>query len=112
MASRVLLQRIPGRGALSLSPRASCSVPWPLHLSKRHSSTRNNGILYNTINTINTYKVNTTTHKTHFSTSPTYKKELAKMSEEEVSGLKVKEERLMRDLHETCEWGKGEVWGR
>jgi len=34
------------------------------------------------------------------------------MSEEEVKGLKVEEERLMRDLHETCEWGKGEVWGR
>ncbi|CAD0111414.1 unnamed protein product, partial [Aureobasidium uvarum] len=33
------------------------------------------------------------------------------MSEEEVSGIKVKEERLMGDLHETCEWGKGEVWG-
>jgi hypothetical protein len=34
------------------------------------------------------------------------------MSEEEVSGLRVKEDRLMRDLHETCEWGKGERWGR
>jgi hypothetical protein len=50
--------------------------------------------------------------KTHFSTSTPRTKELAKMSEEEVSGLKVKEDRLMGDLHETCEWGKGEVWGR
>jgi hypothetical protein len=108
MASRVLLQQISGRGTLSLSPRASfsSSVPWTLHLSKKYSSIRNNGILYNTINT------NTTTHKTHFSTSTPRTKELAKMSEEEVSGLKVKEDRLMRDLHETCEWGKGEVWGR
>lgn len=34
------------------------------------------------------------------------------MSEEELSGLTVQEDRLMSDLHETCEWGKGEKWGR
>jgi hypothetical protein len=111
MASRVLLQRISGRGTLSLSPRASSSsssVPWTLHLSKKYSSIRNNGILYNT----NTNTINPTRNQKHFSTSAIRTKELATMSEEEVSGLKVKEDRLMGDLHETCEWGKGEVWGR
>jgi hypothetical protein len=48
----------------------------------------------------------------NFSTSTPETKELATITEDEISGLKVKEDRLMRDLHETCEWGKGEVWGR
>jgi hypothetical protein len=51
-------------------------------------------------------------HQKLSSTSSKANKELATMSEEELSGLKVREERLMKDLHETCEWGKGEVWGR
>jgi hypothetical protein len=91
-------------------------------------STRNNGILNNrNINTTalsytNTNNLSTITHtnttinhtrsQKHFSTSPPRTKNLNTMSEEEVAGIKAKEERLMGDLHETCEWGKGEVWGR
>lgn len=41
-----------------------------------------------------------------------WKKELRAMSEEELGGIKVQQERLMRDIHETCEWGVGERWGR
>jgi len=71
----------------------------------------------NTFNTSNITisnitKANNIRNSRHFSTSTTKTKELSKMSEDEVSGLKVKEDRLMRDLHETCEWGKGERWGR
>ncbi|CAD0092429.1 unnamed protein product, partial [Aureobasidium mustum] len=47
----------------------------------------------------------------HFSSSLKWNKDLKNMSKEEVWGLKVKKQRLMRDLHETCEWGVGERWG-
>lgn len=36
----------------------------------------------------------------------------ADMSAEDVAGLKVQQDRLMNDIHYTCEWGKGEAWGR
>jgi hypothetical protein len=120
-----LLQRGSSRRALSISPRIC--VPSTSYLS-RNLSTRNNVIINTSnINTpalsyTNTNNLSTITHtntnlnhtrsQKHFSTSPTCSKELGSMSEEEVAGKKVKEERLMRDLHETCEWGKGEVWGR
>lgn len=47
-----------------------------------------------------------------FSVSGMRRKELRAMSEEELGGVKVQQERLMRDIHETCEWGIGERWGR
>ncbi|KAE8452813.1 hypothetical protein EG329_013085 [Mollisiaceae sp. DMI_Dod_QoI] len=33
------------------------------------------------------------------------------MSDEQFSGLKINRERLWKDIHTTCEWGKGERWG-
>ena len=33
------------------------------------------------------------------------------MSEKQLAAIKINRERLWRDLHETCEWGKGERWG-
>jgi hypothetical protein len=117
MASRALFQRGSSRGALRISPRVFVSSAQ--YLSKNFS-TRSNGTLYNantlianatSINAIK-FKINDTKHHRNFSTSTPRTKELATMSEDEISGLKVKEDRLMRDLHETCEWGKGEVWGR
>jgi hypothetical protein len=115
MASRVLLQQTSSRGALRLSPRIS--VPSASYLSNNFgtcnlytnnkTSFRNIRPTRNTINAISDARI-----YRNFSTSTPRTKELATMSEDEVSGLRVKEDRLMRDLHETCEWGKGEVWGR
>jgi hypothetical protein len=117
MASRALLGRAPGRGGLRISPRVY--TPSSFYLSSNFT-TRSNGTSINAntlitnITSINAikYKMNDPKNKKYFSTSTPRNKELATMSEEELSGLKVKEDRLMRDLHETCEWGKGEVWGR
>lgn len=33
------------------------------------------------------------------------------MSESDLNGLKVNQERLMDDIHYSCQWGKGERWG-
>jgi len=33
------------------------------------------------------------------------------MSESQFAEVKVNRQRLWRELHETCEWGKGERWG-
>ncbi|RDW75584.1 hypothetical protein BP5796_06405 [Coleophoma crateriformis] len=33
------------------------------------------------------------------------------LSEEQLSGVKINRERLWKDIHHTCEWGKGERWG-
>ncbi|TKA34683.1 hypothetical protein B0A49_13673, partial [Cryomyces minteri] len=33
------------------------------------------------------------------------------MSDADLGSLKVERERLMRDLHHTCQWGAGERWG-
>ena len=35
----------------------------------------------------------------------------AAMSEEQLSGLRVNQNRLMRDLHHNCQWGQGPRWG-
>lgn len=35
----------------------------------------------------------------------------ADMSDRDLAGLKVSRERLMEDIHYTCQWGKGEAWG-
>jgi hypothetical protein len=117
MASRALFQRGSSRGALRISPRVSVSSA--RYLSNKFT-TRSNDSLYNA-NTLNTnltsinaikIKMNDIRNHRNFSTSTPETKELATITEDEISGLKVKEDRLMRDLHETCEWGKGEVWGR
>ena len=34
------------------------------------------------------------------------------MTARDVAALKVKQDRLMGDIHSTCEWGKGEAWGK
>lgn len=36
---------------------------------------------------------------------------MAEMSQKDLASLKIDGDRLMRDLHHTCEWGKGERWG-
>ncbi|PSS06807.1 hypothetical protein M430DRAFT_37845 [Amorphotheca resinae ATCC 22711] len=33
------------------------------------------------------------------------------MTEQQLAAVKIDRDRLWRDLHETCEWGKGERWG-
>lgn len=36
---------------------------------------------------------------------------VAEMNERDIASIKVKQDRLMKDIHDTCEWGKGERWG-
>jgi len=43
--------------------------------------------------------------------TPAWKMATADMTAKDVASLKVKQDRLMSDIHETCEWGKGEAWG-
>jgi len=33
------------------------------------------------------------------------------MDEDTLASLKVDKDRLMKDLHHTCQWGTGERWG-
>ena len=33
------------------------------------------------------------------------------LTEDLAAGLKVKQDRLMGDIHHTCQWGMGERWG-
>ena len=107
-----------------MSPRGPVS-PSTLYLLNNYSTGNSNIGIPDTINTLANYSIRTADTRARtkpsmsttitsrlFSTSASRTKESSKMSEEEVSGLRVKEDRLMRDLHETCEWGKGEVWGR
>ena len=35
----------------------------------------------------------------------------AAMSDEQLSGLRVNQDRLMKDLHRGCQWGQGTRWG-
>ena len=35
----------------------------------------------------------------------------AAMSDEQLSGLRVNQDRLMKDLHHSCQWGQGIRWG-
>jgi hypothetical protein len=46
-----------------------------------------------------------------FSTSAHRSIAVAEMSDTDFKSLKVKQDRLMADIHSTCEWGKGERWG-
>ncbi|CAI6264321.1 unnamed protein product [Periconia digitata] len=46
-----------------------------------------------------------------FSSSPACLLHTREMNEEQLSSLRVDQERLMRDLHYTCQWGTGERWG-
>lgn len=46
-----------------------------------------------------------------FRTSPCWDIKTTDLSEKELSSIKVNRERLWRELHGTCEWGKGERWG-
>jgi hypothetical protein len=36
---------------------------------------------------------------------------VAEMTDNDFKSLRVKQDRLMADIHSTCEWGKGEKWG-
>ncbi|KAL1305183.1 hypothetical protein AAFC00_002104 [Neodothiora populina] len=33
------------------------------------------------------------------------------MSADDIAELRVKQDRLMQDIHHTCQWGKGQAWG-
>ncbi|KAK3056424.1 hypothetical protein LTR09_002931 [Extremus antarcticus] len=33
------------------------------------------------------------------------------MTREQLASLRINQDRLMHDIHSTCEWGKGEAWG-
>lgn len=46
-----------------------------------------------------------------FSSSPAVLLSVAEMSRKDLAGLRVDQNRLMNDIHSTCEWGKGERWG-
>lgn len=46
-----------------------------------------------------------------FSTSAWRSIAVAEMSKQDLNSLKIKQDRLMKDIHSTCEWGKGERWG-
>lgn len=46
-----------------------------------------------------------------FASTPKRDIAVAEMSEQDLSSLKIDQERLMNDIHSTSEWGKGERWG-
>jgi len=48
---------------------------------------------------------------TLFSTTKWRSIRTTEMSEQQLAAVKIDRDRLWRDLHETCEWGKGERWG-
>jgi len=47
-----------------------------------------------------------------FSTSLKWQISTSEMSEADLSSLKVKQGRLMSDIHYTCQWGTGARWGK
>jgi hypothetical protein len=46
-----------------------------------------------------------------FSTTSKRDVKTTEMSDEQLAAVNINRERLWRDLHSTCEWGKGERWG-
>lgn len=46
-----------------------------------------------------------------FSTTRMHRIAVSEMSQKDLASLKVTQDRLMNDIHSTCEWGKGEAWG-
>lgn len=46
-----------------------------------------------------------------FTSTPTRRLKVSEMSSQDLDGLKVKQDRLMRDIHHTCQWGTGQSWG-
>ena len=46
-----------------------------------------------------------------FTATPYRSIAVAEMTDNDLKSLKVKKDRLMEDIHSTCEWGKGERWG-
>lgn len=46
-----------------------------------------------------------------FSTSPRSDLAVSELTHEQLASLRINRERLMNDIHTTCEWGKGEPWG-
>lgn len=46
-----------------------------------------------------------------FSTSRARDMRTTEMTDGDLKGIKIDRERLWKDLHTTCEWGKGERWG-
>ncbi|KAI4645087.1 hypothetical protein J4E93_005887 [Alternaria ventricosa] len=50
-------------------------------------------------------------HVRCFSNSPRWQIRTKEMNDDSMRDLKVNQERLMKDIHDTCEWGIGEPWG-
>jgi hypothetical protein len=46
-----------------------------------------------------------------FTTSSRCSYPAARMREEDLCGLKINQDRLMSNIHYTCQWGTGERWG-
>jgi len=46
-----------------------------------------------------------------FTVSSRWRIATAEMSEKDFASLKVNQDRLMEDIHHTCQWGTGERWG-
>jgi hypothetical protein len=46
-----------------------------------------------------------------FSTTSRRNVRTTEMTDEQLAAAKIDRERLWKDLHSTCEWGKGERWG-
>ncbi|KAH6870273.1 N-carbamoyl-L-amino acid hydrolase [Alternaria rosae] len=50
-------------------------------------------------------------HVRCFSSSPQWHIRTKEMNDDSMRDLKVNQERLMKDIHDTCQWGIGEPWG-
>ncbi|KIW01126.1 hypothetical protein, variant [Verruconis gallopava] len=47
----------------------------------------------------------------HFASTRLLQLKLADMAEQDLNALRVREDRLMGDIHYTCQWGTGQRWG-
>ncbi|KAF2765528.1 Zn-dependent exopeptidase [Teratosphaeria nubilosa] len=46
-----------------------------------------------------------------FNATPRRSIAVSEFTQKDWSGLRIDQDRLMKDIHSTCEWGKGERWG-
>jgi hypothetical protein len=115
MLSRRLLQLKPQYGG-SNQPLLYTTTTLPKMAIPRFSKSINH-CYYNSYNIENkqAYFTTTTTAAAATKSAATAAKgtkELSKMTEEELKKVRIDQEMLMRDLHESCEWGVGVRWGR
>lgn len=50
--------------------------------------------------------------KRFFSDTPRWQLQTKEMDEDALKSLRVNKQRLMDDLHHTCQWGTGKRWGQ